>query len=115
DRGQLIVMDFARVGMQGAGPRFAHWDGITDGAPRERRGGILEDGGVDKHPDALLIAAAPDMWKALDELEAALDPVIYPQQKKQDFDAPDDHEYDVTITAKQWRAISAALTKARRG
>ena len=63
----------------------------------------------------LLQAPAPDLWKALDDLEAALDPAIYPQQKEREFDVPDDHEYQVTITAKQWRAISAALTKAKKG
>lgn len=41
DRGKLIVMDFVRQGMNGAVARFAHWDGIEDGAPRARIGGIL--------------------------------------------------------------------------
>lgn len=43
DRGKLIVMDFVRQGMNGAVARFAHWDGIEDGAPRARIGGILEN------------------------------------------------------------------------
>jgi hypothetical protein len=59
-----------------------------------------------------LIAAAPDMLAILDELEGAFDREIYPEQQKEDFDAPDDREYTVTITAKQWRAISRALSKA---
>lgn len=61
DRGNLIVMDFARKGMQSAGPRFAVWPGIYTGTPRERLGGIIESLLVDKHPDALLIAAAPEL------------------------------------------------------
>lgn len=69
DRGRLYVMEFARRGMQGAGPRFAHWDGMDTGAPRERLGGIMEDGPYlrdgNLHPDARLIAAAPELLKAL--------------------------------------------------
>lgn len=64
DRGQLYVLGFERKGMQGAGPLFAHWPGIEDGAPRERKGGIMEPGlllrGGSMHPDARLIAAAPE-------------------------------------------------------
>lgn len=56
--------------------------------------------------------ATPDMRAILEELEDAFDKEIYPEQVKEDFDAPDDREYSVTITAKQWRAISRALTKA---
>jgi hypothetical protein len=79
DRGKLIVMDFARKGMQGAEPRFSCWgdyDGfsgtLTPVGPRERRGGVLvglsemadaSDGRV-MHPDALLIAAAPELLAA---------------------------------------------------
>lgn len=62
--------------------------------------------------DARLIAAAFDMWTILDELEGCFDKEIEPEQVKEDYDAPDDREYTVTITAKQWRAISRALTKA---
>jgi hypothetical protein len=61
---------------------------------------------------ARLNAAAPDMRAILNELEDAFDKEIYPEQVKEDFDAPDGREYSVTITAKQWRAISRALTKA---
>lgn len=71
DRGKLYVMGFARKGMQGAQPRFSLWG---DGA-RERRGGIMhnfaEAGGAD-HPDARLIAAAPDLLGALQVAELVL-------------------------------------------
>jgi hypothetical protein len=63
-------------------------------------------------PNARLIAASPEMWAVLDELEGAFDKEIYPEQCKEDFDAPDDREYTVTITAKQWRALGRALSKA---
>jgi len=62
--GHLIVMDFARKGMNGAQPRFATWKGDT----RERMGGIMvpaEKLVLADHPDALLIAAAPELLKAL--------------------------------------------------
>ncbi len=60
DRGNLIVMDFARKGMQGAAPRLAYWKGLPGGLPRERMGGILDGFNAD-HPDAVLIASAPDL------------------------------------------------------
>lgn len=69
NRGRLYVMSFARSGMQGATPRFAQWGGIEDGAERERLGGVMYDGiklpNGDLHPDARLIAAAPDLLAAL--------------------------------------------------
>jgi hypothetical protein len=43
----------------------------------------------------------------IDDLEAALDQQIYDQQKAHDFDAPDDAEFCVNITAKLWRRIGA--------
>lgn len=61
---------------------------------------------------AKLIAAAPDMHAILDELEGAFDEQTYPEKSRVDFDPPEDHEFSVTITAKQLRAISRALTKA---
>lgn len=66
DRGNLIVMDVVRRGMQGAEPRFAHWQGLFEGAPRERQGGILLPNL--NHPDVHLIAAAPLLQKALVDL-----------------------------------------------
>jgi hypothetical protein len=72
DRGQLYVLGFERKGMQGAGPVFAHWPGIEGGAPRERKGGIMEPGLLMRdgsmHPDARLIEAAPDLAAALRDL-----------------------------------------------
>jgi hypothetical protein len=68
DRGKLYVMGFARQGMRGAQPRFSLWG---DG-PRERRGGIMHDfieAGGDEHPDARLIAAAPDLLAVVLELQ----------------------------------------------
>jgi hypothetical protein len=65
-------MGFERKGMRGACPVFAHWPGIEDGAPRERKGGIMEpclllrDGSM--HPDARVIRAAPDLLEALEML-----------------------------------------------
>lgn len=46
----------------------------------------------------------------LDAVEAALDRQIYPQQRSHDFDAPDDAEYHVVLTAKQWRQLGAGVT-----
>lgn len=69
DRGRLHVMGFARKGMQGATPRFSHWSGLADGEPRDRKGGIMQDGILlmdgRLHPDARLIAAAPELQDAL--------------------------------------------------
>ncbi|WP_313115000.1 hypothetical protein [Stenotrophomonas indicatrix] len=63
DRGHLYVMDFARKGMRGATPRFSLWNGDDRG----RQGGIMHDfleAGGTLHPDARLIAAAPDLLDA---------------------------------------------------
>lgn len=50
-------------------------------------------------------------FEILDILEDRFDKEIYEEQKKEDFDAPDDREYSVTITAKQMRMISLILGK----
>lgn len=61
------VMNFVRVGMNGAGPRFSH-DGIMyralRWAIRPERHNEWKITGID-HPDARLIAAAPEMYAAL--------------------------------------------------
>lgn len=62
--------------------------------------------------DARLIAAAREMHAVLDDLGGCFDKEIYPEQATENFDAPDDREYTVTITAKQWRALGRALGKA---
>lgn len=49
------------------------------------------------------------MKAVLDDLEESFDKEIYPEQVKEDFDAPDDREYSVTISAKQWRALGRAI------
>ena len=71
DRGRLYVMGFGRAGMQSATPRFAHWDGIESGATRSRMGGVMCDNVMlrngELHPDARLIAAAPDLLEALSD------------------------------------------------
>jgi hypothetical protein len=64
DRGHLIVMDAVRKGMNGAQLRFATWEGEE----RARMGGLMvkaDDLDVANHPDARLIAAAPDILAAL--------------------------------------------------
>lgn len=64
------------------------------------------------HADAKLIAAAPDLLAVLDELEGSFDQQTYADKVAEEFDALDEREYSVNITAKQLRAISAVLLKA---
>lgn len=65
-------------GWVGAGPVFAHWSGIEGGAPRERKGGIMEPGLLMRdgsmHPDARLIEAAPELLRCLQAVEALFAP-----------------------------------------
>ena len=61
--GWLTVMDFVRRGMQGGTFRLATWKGDE----RENMGGIMRPAHEIKaaeHPDARLIAAAPDLLAA---------------------------------------------------
>lgn len=64
-RGLLTVMDFVRMGMRNAQPRFSKWEGEDRG----RQGGVMEKaenlGELHDHPDARLIAYAPDLLEAL--------------------------------------------------
>lgn len=74
DRGNLIVMDFVRRGMQDAAPRFARWLDMDEGGARGRMGGILEAFNAE-HPDARLIAAAPLMFAALQAAQKRLEKI----------------------------------------
>ena len=73
DRGRLYVMQPVRCGMQGGTVRFSAWGE----GPRGRRGGVMLDAkehlrnGVLMHPDALLIAAAPDLLDVVQALVLA--------------------------------------------
>ena len=70
--GWLTVMDFVRLGMQKGQPRFAEWAGDE----RERMGGIMRPAkelDLSLHPDARLIAAAPDLLAACRRSLAFLD------------------------------------------
>jgi hypothetical protein len=61
--GTLLVMDFTRKGWSGAQPRFA--------IRSDSMGGIMRDASdmdFENHPDARLIAAAPDLLEACKEL-----------------------------------------------
>ncbi|HEY0684707.1 MAG TPA: hypothetical protein VGD45_20390 [Steroidobacter sp.] len=54
---------------------------------------------------------SPTQKAILEELEASFDKQIDPEQVREDYDAPDDREYSVNITAKQWRAFSSAMNE----
>lgn len=84
--------------------------GMTSATPLAKISNLL--GEEEALPDAHLIAAAPDMYEVLDELEGSFDEQTYAEKSREDFDAPDDREYCVNITAKQLRAISRVLSKA---
>lgn len=105
-RYDLTVMDFSRYGMNGAAPVFWHWDyNRMAGEPnradalavavsgREHHADWFAD--ID-HPDALLIAAAPEL------LEAA--------QKALNYIANTESELGVTLDSGD--ALRAAIAKA---
>lgn len=73
----------------------------------------LVGNGPDGPANAVLIAAAPELLAILDELEGEFDRQVYDERRNEGFDAPDDREYGVNITAKQLRAICNAMAKAR--
>jgi hypothetical protein len=78
--GHCVVMDFVRRGMQGAQPRFSD----RGDAPL---GGIMEkadDLDLTNHPDARLIAKAPDLEAALLRLGRAVS--IYRSWKEHSHD-----------------------------
>lgn len=64
-----------------------------------------------KHPT---FGALTQAYTALSDFEGILDGQIYPDQVRDNFDAPDDCEYAVKITAKQWRSFGQALTALER-
>lgn len=45
----------------------------------------------------------------LEDMEDTIDKQTYDERLKRDFDDPDDCEYSVNITAKQFRAIGRVL------
>lgn len=105
-RYDLTVMDFRRYGMNGAAPVFWHWDynhfvGAPDRADalavavsgREHHANWFAD--ID-HPDARLIAAAPEL------LEAA--------QKALNYIANTESELGITLDSGD--ALRAAVAKA---
>lgn len=64
--GSCTVMDFTRLGMQKAQPRFSNRNGLP-------LGGIMIEAtklDLDHHPDACLITAAPDLLESCKELLA---------------------------------------------
>ena len=50
-----------------------------------------------------------ELEKIFGEFEERLDEQIYPEQVKDDFDAPDDRIYELTITAGLWRRFGKAM------
>lgn len=76
--GQLLVMDFVRLGMQRGTFRLATWEGEERG----RMGGIMRPAheiDLASHPDAQLIAAAPDLLSASEQTLAILEMMPKPQ------------------------------------
>ena len=93
--GTLIVMDFVRNGMQSAQPRFAKREG--------NEGGLMyaaDNLDIDAHPDACLIAAAPDSMKACKAL------VSFCESKERLND-------DGTCPTKAYELAKAAIEKAK--
>ena len=47
-----------------------------------------------------------------EEIAAAIDRQLYEHKRRSGFDAPADDEWDVTLTAGQWRELETILAKA---
>ena len=63
--------------------------------------------------DAQMFSAAPDMLAVLNDLEDSFDKQTYDERMRDELpDVPDEREYTVNITHKQWRALVAAVNKA---
>lgn len=54
---------------------------------------------------------SPKLKAILEELEDSFDKQISPEQVQEDYDALDDREYSVNITAKQWREFCRAANE----
>lgn len=83
---------------------------VSSGGP-DARDICLVGNGPDGPANAALIAAAPHLLSILSELDGSFEQQVYQERAREDFDAPDDREYCVNITAKQLRAISALIAK----
>lgn len=104
NQGHLYVMGFARKGMQGATPRFSQWDGQRDfgnSGWMQDAAKFIKDGEL-RHPDALLIAASPELLEAAQEA-LALGSKVY-------------HNANAHEATKNWgevrRLLVAAIAKA---
>lgn len=96
-RGWLTVMDFVRLGMNGGTFRLATWKGDERG----NMGGVMRPAhelDVNAHPDARLIAAAPDLLAACNDLLAL-------------YEAPQDEIGGVELLVL--KRVRAAIAKAR--
>jgi hypothetical protein len=110
NRGHLVVMDFVRLGTQSAQPRFATWKGHE----RERMGGIMVkavDLGdfANNHPDARLIAAAPELLTACLMALPAMESAVASACDDEDT-ARHAHEHHTVLVA-----LRAAISKAKGG
>jgi hypothetical protein len=70
------------------------------------------DSDSERDANAHLMAAAPDLYAICVELDRELDKQTSDEKKSHDFNAPDDAEFSVTVTAKQMRDLTRAIIKA---